>query len=213
MQGHPVKHTADTAALRRAIDEASAAVTRGGVVVIPTDTVYGLAASAFDRQAQQRIYRLKGRAFRKPLILMPQDVRAVESLCVLSADARRLMKKFWPGPLTLVLPTTPLGRMVMGGRADAGVRIPQHPVVLRLLKQCGVPLVTTSANASGCPAAVTARDARHYFERKVDAVIDGGPCAGAAPSTVLDLTHFPYTVVREGCLPSKTLLKYLSTAP
>lgn len=207
-----MKHTAITAALQRAIDDAAAAVTRGGVVVIPTDTVYGLAASAFDRDAQKRVYRLKGRAFRKPLIIMPPDVQAVETLCVVSADARRLMKKFWPGPLTLVLPTTPLGRMVMGGRADAGVRIPRHPVVLRLLKQCGVPLVTTSANASGRPAAVTAKDARNYFDDKTEVVIDGGPCAGAAPSTVLDLTHFPYTVVREGCLPSKTLLKYLSTA-
>lgn len=208
-----MKHTAITPALGRVIDEAAAALTRGGVVVIPTDTVYGLAASAFDREAQQRIYRLKGRAFRKPLIIMPPNVRAVETLCVVSAEARRLMKKFWPGPLTLVLPTTPLGRMVMGGRADAGVRIPQHPVVLRLLEQCGVPLVTTSANASGRPAAMTARDAQRYFDTKTDMVIDGGPCAGAAPSTVLDLTHFPYTVVREGCLPSKTLLKCLTTAP
>lgn len=192
-----------------AVDEAAEVLNRGGVVIIPTDTVYGLAASAFDRAAQKKIYRLKGRAYRKPLIIMPPDIRSAESLCVISEEARRLMTKFWPGPLTLIVPTTPLGQMVMGGRKDAGLRIPDHPLVLRLLAACHVPLVTTSANPSSLPSAASASAAKNYFFGKVDLIIDGGPCGGQAPSTVLDLTHFPYTVVREGCLPSKTLLKYV----
>ncbi|MCX5778811.1 MAG: L-threonylcarbamoyladenylate synthase [Elusimicrobia bacterium] len=194
----------------RAIETAVGILKKGGVVVIPTDTVYGLAASAFDRAAQKKIYRLKGRSYRKPLIIMPPDIPSAECLCVISADARRLMKKFWPGPLTLIVPTTPLGQMVMGGRKDAGVRIPDHPVVLKLLAGCNCPLVTTSANPSSQPSAVSAGAAKNYFFSKVDLIIDGGPSGSAAPSTVLDMTHFPYTVVREGCLPSKTLLNYLN---
>jgi L-threonylcarbamoyladenylate synthase len=191
------------------IDQAVSILNKSGVIIIPTDTVYGLAVSAFDRSAQKKIYRLKGRAYRKPLIIMPPDIRSAETLCVISDDARRLMKKFWPGPLTLILPTTPLGQMVMGGRKDAGIRIPDHPVVLKLLGGCGFPLVTTSANPSSQPSVTNAGAAKNYFYGKVDLILDGGPCEGESPSTVLDMTHFPYTVVREGCLPSKTLLKYL----
>jgi L-threonylcarbamoyladenylate synthase len=192
------------------IGEAVRILKTGGVVIIPTDTVYGLAVSAFDRSAQKKIYRLKGRSYRKPLIIMPPDIRSAETLCTISDDARRLMQKFWPGPLTLILPTTALGQMVMGGRKDAGVRIPDHPAVLSLLAGCGFPIVTTSANPSTQPGAVNASAAKNYFFGKVDFIIDAGPTRSGSSSTVLDMTHFPYTVVREGCLPSKTLLKYLS---
>src|SRR3954469_19557132 len=102
----------DPVALKQAAD----AITAGGVIVFPTDTVYGMAAGAFYADSQKRIYELKGRSERKPLILMSPDITSLECLVEISDRARRIMEQFWPGPLTLILPTTELGKMVMGGR-------------------------------------------------------------------------------------------------
>ncbi len=195
----------DSAKLRQAAE----VLLQGGVIVIPTDTVYGLAASAFNAAAQKRIYRLKGRSYRKPLVVMPPDIDALEPLVEVAPRARRLMERFWPGPLTLILPTASLGKMVTGGRQDLGVRIPDDPVVLALLKLCGFPLATTSANPSSRPSATTGKEAGRYFKGAVDLVIDAGAAPLGRESTVVDMTHFHCVVIREGCLPSKQLLKYL----
>lgn len=194
---------------KASIERVAALIVSGGLVVIPTDTVYGLAVSAFDRPAQQRVYELKGRSFHKPLIIMPPDIAALAALAEVSERTRKLMKDFWPGPLTLILPTHDLGRMVMGGRKDLGCRIPDNTFVRKLLKQCRCPLATTSANPSAMPSAKTAAQVREYFDGKVDLIVDAGPCGTGSESTVLDLTHFHCVVVREGCLPSKKLLKYV----
>ena len=191
------------------LKKAAEVIRSGGVVVFPTDTVYGLAASIFDLGAQKKVYALKGRSYRKPLIVMAPDVRSIEHFVVIDAKTRRLMKEFWPGPLTLILATTPVGRMATGGRADIGVRIPDAPAALRLLSACGIPLTTTSANPSRKPSAKDAATAAAYFDRRVELILDGGRCAIGRESTVVDATSFPYTVVREGCLPSKKLLKFL----
>ena len=194
---------------KETIDKAARVLRGGGVVVIPTDTVYGLAANAFDRAAQQRIYRLKGRSFRKPLIIMPPDIEATRVIAEVSRDAEKLINHFWPGPLTLVLPATPLGRLVMGGRKDLGLRIPDDPFVRALIDVCGFPIATTSANPSSGKSAVNAAMARQYFEDKVDMILDAGPAHAGRPSTVVDMLRFPYVVIREGCLKSKQLLEYL----
>lgn len=194
---------------KAAIAHVAAFIVSGGLVVMPTDTVYGLAVSAFDRAAQKRIYDLKGRSFHKPLIIMPPDIAGLAALAEVTERTRKLMEDFWPGPLTLILPTHDLGRMVMGGRKDLGCRIPESPFVHSLLRQCRCPLATTSANPSGQPSATTAAQAIKYFDGKVDLIVDAGACGTGKPSTVLDLTHFHCVVVREGCLPSKKLLKYV----
>jgi len=181
----------------------------GGIAVIPTDTVYGLAASAFSVDAKKKIYALKGRSYRKPLIIMPADTDPLHYLVDMPEQARKLAKKFWPGPLTLVLPATELGSIVAGGRKDIGVRIPDNKIVLALVKLCGFPLVTTSANPSNKPSAKTGAEAEKYFKNKANVIIDAGPCGTGKESTVVDATHFHCTVIREGCLPSKQLLKYL----
>lgn len=191
------------------INSAAAVLRGGGVVVIPTDTVYGLAANAFDRAAQQRIYRLKGRSFQKPLIIMPPDIAAVRIIADVPRDAEKLMRHFWPGPLTLVLPATPLGKMVMGGRSDLGLRIPDDHFVCALIRACGFPIATTSANPSSEKCAVDTSMARKYFDGKVDMILDAGPARAGQPSTVIDMLRFPYVVLREGCLHSKKLLDYL----
>jgi L-threonylcarbamoyladenylate synthase len=189
--------------------QAVAVLRSGGVIVFPTDTVYGLAANAFNMDACKRIYSLKGRSFHKPLIVMPQSMNALRMIAQVPNKAEAVIKKFWPGPLTLVLNTTNLGKMLMAGRSDVGVRMPNCEVAVRLLKLCDFPLATTSANPSRKPSAKTAKAALEYFSSNVDMVIDGGPCTHGAASTVVDMTHFPGTVVREGALDSKKLLRYL----
>jgi len=181
----------------------------GGVAVIPTDTVYGLAVNAFNTAAKKKIYRLKGRSFRKPLILMVPDAKALGCLVEIPAKARALMKRYWPGPLTIVFSANHVGKLLMGGRANVGVRIPKDKTVLALLKITGFPLATTSANPSGGESSKDAKAAGRYFKGKVDVIIDSGKSQLGRESTVLDMTHFPFTVVRDGVLPKKELLKYI----
>lgn len=179
----------------------------GGVVVMPTDTVYGLAVNAFDLKALKKLYKLKGRSYRKPLITMVPDIKALELIVKVPHKAHNLIRKFWPGPLTLILPATHQGQILMGGRKDMGVRIPKNKVVLGILKHCHFPIATTSANPSETGSAKTARAALKFFKDKVDMVIDSGKTLHGRESTVLDMVSFPYTVVREGCIAKDRLLK------
>ncbi|MFC1500838.1 L-threonylcarbamoyladenylate synthase [Elusimicrobiota bacterium] len=194
---------------QKKLEEVSRVLCNGGVIVFPTDTVYGLAAGAFHIEAQKKIYELKGRPYKKPLILMSYDIKSLEFLVKISDDARKLMKKFWPGPLTIVLPTTRLGKLVMGGRNDIAVRIPQGHTILSLLKIFGSPIATTSANPSSKSSIKKGQDAVKMFKGKTDVVLNAGECNIGKESTVIDMIKFPYVVVREGCLSSKKLLNYL----
>lgn len=164
----------------------------GKVVAFPTDTVYGLAAATDD--AVRRIYELKGRAEAKPLVLMAADPEAFGDRVRVSPAALRYMRRFWPGPLTLVLPS---------GQTTVGVRVPDHPLALELLRAAG-PLWTTSANRSGHPDASTAAEVAIELP-DVDAVLDGGRAPGGTPSTVVDLTGPRPRVLREGAIPASAL--------
>lgn len=181
----------------------------GGVAVIPTDTVYGLAAGVFEARAQKKIFALKSRSYHKPLILMPRDAASFRCIAEMPERAGKLAAKYWPGPLTLVLPVTELGKLVSGGRADIGVRIPDSKLVLALVKLCGFPLMTTSANPSHKPSAKTGEQAEKYFKGKVDVIINAGPCGLGKESSVVGATHFHCNVIREGCISSKELEKCL----
>jgi L-threonylcarbamoyladenylate synthase len=199
------KNKPDTDKLRQVAE----VLKSGGVAVIPTDTVYGLAAGVFETKAQKRIFALKGRSYRKPLILMPRDTASFRCIAEMPEQARKLAGKFWPGPLTLVLPVTELGKLVSGGRADIGVRIPDSKLVLALVKLCGFPLLTTSANPSDKPSAKTGAQAEKYFKGKADVIINAGSCALGRESSVVGATHFHCNVIREGCISSKDLEKCL----
>ncbi len=174
----------------------AAQLLRGGAVIaFPTDTVYGLGASADDEVAQRRIYTIKGRPAGMPLILMVAAESQLEGLVHVDARAETLIRKWWPGPLTLIL------HAVGGG--TLGVRIPKHKVALGLLRHAG-PLMTTSANLHGQEAAMTADEAAKLDG--VMAVLDGGTAPGGTPSTVLDLTGPELHVLREGAIPTADLL-------
>lgn len=191
------------------VKKAADVLENGGIIVFPTDTVYGLAAGAFNLKAQKKIYKLKGRNFRKPLILMANDLKSLLNFVEINEDAKKLIEKFWPGPLTIVLPTTHLGKIAMGGRKDAGIRIPKDNIVSMLVKSFGFPIATTSANISGKPSSRKVSEALKYFKGKVDLILDGGECKVGKESSVIDMQKFPYVIVRKGCVPGHELLECL----
>lgn len=180
---------------RAGVQRAARLLRSGAVVAFPTDTVYGLGASADDEVAQKRIYQIKGRPVGMPLILMVAAESQLEGLVHVDSRAEAYIRKWWPGPLTVILHAT-------GGRT-LGVRIPKHKVALELLRRAG-PLMTTSANLHGEEPAMSAEEAGSLSG--VMAVVDGGVAPGGAASTVLDLTGPEPHVLREGAIPSAELL-------
>jgi len=194
----------------RLIATLAGSLDRGEVGIFPAETVYGLGCHAFRPAAIQRIFHLKGRNFYKPLALLVSDLDQAQELIADLPDAALILaKKFFPGPLTLVLKASTLGRMTMGGHRTIGVRIPHHSWLLSLIKKTGVPLATTSVNHSGQPEALSGAEAKKSFEGKVDWIVDGGRTKLGKPSTVIDLTHFPYTVRREGAIPKRAIYEAL----
>jgi L-threonylcarbamoyladenylate synthase len=178
----------------------------GAVAIFPTETVYGIGTSVFSPSGIKRIYHLKGRHGRKPLALLVHSLEAATPLVeFIPREAERLAQRFWPGPLTLVFKASPLGRLVTGGLATIGVRIPDHPVALAILKEVRIPLATTSVNRSGQKPAISGTAAAALFGQKVDWMIDGGTCRLQSASSVVDLSHYPFTVIREGAIPKKEL--------
>lgn len=164
------------------------------MIAFPTDTVYGLGAAADDELANQRIYHIKGRPVGMPLILMVAAQSQLEGWVHIDSRAEAIMRRWWPGPLTLIL------HSLRGG--TLGVRVPNHKVALGLLRSTG-PLMTTSANLHGGEPAMNAADAALPG---VMAVIDGGIAPGGTASTVLDLTAPDPHVLREGAIPAHEVL-------
>ena len=178
----------------------------GEVIAFPTDTVYGLAALASGQRAIRRVYELKGRPLRQPLVLMVAEAELVQGWAEIDERARAFMERWWPGPLTLVLPARSGLRppLVSGRPRTVGVRVPDHQPALALLRAVGEGLATTSANLSGLPPARTALEAA--WVRGVAAVLDAGTSPGGVPSTVLDLTGQEPRVIREGAIPAGFVL-------
>jgi L-threonylcarbamoyladenylate synthase len=180
----------------------------GGVAIVPTETVYGFAVDAFNIDAQKKIYSIKGRNQKKPLILMAPDIESVKLLVNISQKAYKIAKRFWPGQLTLVFPTTETGKIVSGGRKDLGVRIPNNEFMIKLLRDIKRPIFTTSVNISNKKSAKSSKDILK-FDGIADIIVDDGQCKFSFESTVIDMVQFPYVILRKGCLDSRELLKYI----
>jgi L-threonylcarbamoyladenylate synthase len=178
----------------------------GEVIGFPTDTVYGLAALATDQAAVRRVFEVKGRSLSRPLVLMLPDGDLVDRWALADERARRYMRRWWPGPLTLVLPAAEGLRPPLAGGLPRtlGVRVPDHPLALALLREVGEGLATTSANLSGQPPAQTPLEAA--WVSGVAAVLDGGRAPGGVPSTVLDLSGLEPRIIRQGAIPPAELL-------
>jgi L-threonylcarbamoyladenylate synthase len=185
-----------------AVLRAAQVIRLGGLVAFPTETVYGLGANALDARAVAGIYRAKQRPLNDPLIVhvaSPADVEALADLSGLRERAQALIARFWPGPLTLVLPRRPaLPALVSAGLDTVAVRMPNHPVALALIRASGVPLAAPSANRFGHVSPTTAQHVLDDLDGHIDAVLDGGPTTIGVESTVLDLTCDPPRILRPG---------------
>jgi L-threonylcarbamoyladenylate synthase len=181
-----------------AIPHALDVLNHGGLVVFPTDTVYGLAALPFQPQSIDRLYVVKGRNSQKAIaILLGSRAHLDQVTSAMSPLALRLAERFWPGPLTLVVPRHPNLPVVLTPDATIGVRMPDHPLALSLLQQSG-PLAVTSANLSGMENTITAQQVLDQLSGRVHLVLDGGRAPGGVPSTVVDCTGLQPLVLRKG---------------
>ena len=182
--------------------EAAELLRGGGLVGLPTETVYGLAADALNAVAVEGIYEAKGRPETKPLNVLVDGMDMVETVCRdIPADAYTLAKAFWPGPLTMILwGKGTLPPIVCAGGTTQGVRCPDHPDTLAVIRALGRPLACPSANLSGQTSPKTAADVLAQLDHRIDAVLDGGVCSVGVESTILDLTVTPYRILRQGGL-------------
>ena len=182
------------------ISAAADIIKSGGLVAVPTETVYGLACNGLNEAAVKRIYEVKGRPEIKPLSLMVSDARAMEQLCrQIPQQAEFLAECFWPGPLTIVLKAKDsIPEIVRAGGQTVGLRCPAQQQTLELLSLAGVPLAAPSANPSGAESPKTAEAVMSYFDGIIDAVIDGGECSLGLESTIIDMSETPYKILRQG---------------
>ncbi len=182
------------------IAAAAKVVKEGGLVIFPTETVYGIAANLLDEKAVERLYRVKTRPEGKPFTVHIADVSMIEGMgCRVTETAEKLIAEFWPGPLTIILKSHK-GEKI-------GFRMPADKTALELIRASGVPIVAPSANLSGRSAPVTAEEAMADLEGKIDMVIDGGRTKVGLESTVVDLTVDPFRVLRAGAIKEEELSK------
>lgn len=194
-----------------AITAAAEIIRRGGLLGIPTETVYGLGADALNEDAVRRIFEAKGRPQDNPLIIHVPSADWLERYCHdVPESAYRLAEKFWPGPLTMILPRRPIVPMrTTGGLETVGVRCPDHPLTLKIIEQAGVPIAAPSGNTSGRPSPTTADHMAEDMMGKIDGIVDGGACAVGVESTIIDLTVTPPRLLRPGGLPLEMLVDVL----
>ena len=206
----------DTKGPQKGVEEkisAAAKILRdGGLLGIPTETVYGLAANGLDPAAVKRIFEAKGRPQDNPLILtipgqqwLPRYCRDIPPLAYV------LARKFWPGPLTMILKcrTDVVPSVITAGLDTVAMRCPAHPVTAAIIREAGVPVAAPSANTSGRPSCTTAQDVLEDMDGKIDAIFDGGACAVGVESTIIDLTCTPPRLLRPGGLPLESLQEVL----
>jgi len=188
--------------LQREIEKGVKTLQMGGVIAFPTDTVYGLGADAFNSKAVKRIYEIKNRPKHRQLPLLIADVEQLTTLAnPIPEFAWFLARRFWPGGLTLVLPKTDSVPVYLAPEPTIAVRVPDHPICLAIIQHLGNPIIGTSANISGHPAALTADEVRQQLGGKIDFVINGDKCPGGKESTVVDVTREPPTILRQGIIP------------
>jgi L-threonylcarbamoyladenylate synthase len=191
-----------------AVLKAAELLRAGQVVALPTETVYGLAANAFNARAVERIFEIKDRPAHNPIIVHVAGVELARS-CVSnwSALAGKLAKAFWPGPLTLVMPRSPeIPDLVTAGGATVGVRWPSHPFIQAVVRECGFPLAAPSANPASQLSPTNAEHVRKYFGGKIPLIVDGGQAQVGIESTVLDLSVVPPRLLRPGMIHEQALL-------
>jgi L-threonylcarbamoyladenylate synthase len=185
-------------------DEARTVLARNGVIAVPTETFFGLAVNPFQGEALARLFALKDRAPEKPVLLLVDGPERLNQVaCEVPGLARRLMEKFWPGPLTIIFPGLPhLHRLLTGSTGTIAVRQPRQALTCRLIAALGFPITGTSANRAGGRPGIRADEVAREFGDLVDLILEAGPCPGGLPSTIVDVTNFPPRLVRAGAIPA-----------
>jgi len=196
--------------VEKKIKEAANILKAGGLVIYPTETVYGLAADASNRSAVLKVFSAKQRPTNKPLSVAVKDLDQAEKLVYINNYARKLAEIFLPGPLTLILKKKAiLPKELTAGSESLGIRIPDHPIALKLIELSG-PITATSANISEQPPPITAEEAKKQLGDRVDFVLDGGECKIKQPSTVVDLSiEGEFKILREGAIPKQGIEEVL----
>jgi L-threonylcarbamoyladenylate synthase len=189
------------------IKRAGEIIRGGGLVGFPTETVYGLAADALNEDAVRRVFEVKGRPASNPL---PVQVACTEDVYKLASEvpevAAKLMDRFFPGPLTLVLNAAPsVSEIITAGTGKIGIRMPDHPVALALIESASGPIVAPSANTSGDPPPTTADEVLAYFDGRIELILDAGPSPIQVASTIVDVTKTPPHILRQGVITAKML--------
>jgi len=192
-------------------EKAAQIIKEGGLVAIPTETVYGLGADGLNPEAVAKIFETKGRPQDNPLILHIADASELENLCHdIPEAAYRLADAFWPGPLTMVLPARDIvPRRTTAGLSTVAVRCPDSEITRRIIRLSGVPIAAPSANISGKPSTTTAQHVFHDHQGKIPLIVDGGPCRVGVESTIVDLTETPPRLLRPGGITPEQLKEAL----
>ena len=196
-----------------AIEKAAQIIQNGGLVAIPTETVYGLGANGLDEKAVAQIFEVKGRPQDNPLILHISGPEEIERYCHhIPQSAYDLAEAFWPGPLTIVLPAKSIVPLrTTGGLSTVALRCPDHEAALAVIKASGVPIAAPSANISGKPSTTTADHVFHDHNGKIPLILDGGPCRVGVESTIVDLTGQRPRLLRPGGIGPEELIGVLGT--
>ncbi len=183
-------------------------VARGGLICYPTDTVYGLGCDPLNSQAVERAVLLKG-GRTKPMPVLVKNIENAERLALIQDRAKKLARKFWPGPFTMILPALEVLPSILVPKGTVGLRSPKHPVCLDLLGLCSGALVGTSANLTGKPPTVSAEEAARELGDRVDLILDGGRAPLGVASTVVDLTKPKLNILREGPIGREEIMECL----
>ena len=184
------------------LSDAVAMLRKGGLVAVPTETVYGLAADAENSAAIWTLFEVKQREREKAFSILVTGMDMVERYCEnIPPVAYALAEKYWPGPLTMILEDKGVVSALVNDEGDTlGVRCPDHPMTQSILQEADVALAAPSANPSDLPSPKTAQEVLDYFDGHIEGIVDGGPCAMGVESTIVDMTAEPYRILRQGGL-------------
>ena len=196
------------------IDEAVAILKNGGAIGFPTETFYGLGADARNEAAVAKIFDVKGRDFNNPILVVIGEPGDIDLFAQdIPAQARALMKRFWPGPVTILFrASAAVSPKLTAGSGKIGIRLTSHPIAREIARKLGGPLTATSANLSGATECSSAAEVLAQLEGKIDGIVDGGITPGGKGSTIVDATISPVKVLREGVIPAGLIQDTLSTA-
>ena len=194
-----------------ALEEAADILRKGGIIVYPTETFYGLGSDAFNEDAIKKLYQIKGRDLNKPISILIRDQEMLKQVAnSIPPVAERLMQELWPGPLTLIFKCRDqLPSYLTGGTGKVGVRISSQLTAQRLLEILELPITATSANLSGGKSPITAQEILGSSANGIDLILDGGKLPGQLGSTIVDLTISPPKIVREGEIPGRVIMDFL----